>query len=345
MRLICPSCSAQYEVDESVIPDEGRDVQCSNCGNTWFQRSAAQLGAEEDAKAHAAEMAEAESARMAGEKVAEEAARAESEPDESGRAAEGAAEDADDAPDHAADAPDHAADAPDDAPEDEDGHGSDRPDDDAAAPEDAAEVDDDDAGAPDVTGETAEGFRRRTLDDAVTNVLREEAEREEAARRKEGSFPETQPDLGIAAAVAATVAAAAPGHETPQDRVARIRGDEDDLDDDALHQRAARRELLPDIEEINSTLTATSERGAEPAAYDAPETMERRRSGLKLGFTTILLLAVVMLFFYVLAKPIANAVPALEPALQSYVAMVDKGRVWLDDKVNALISSMRDEQG
>ncbi|MCB2124584.1 MAG: zinc-ribbon domain-containing protein, partial [Rhodobacteraceae bacterium] len=29
MRLICPSCGAQYEVDESVIPDGGRDVQCS----------------------------------------------------------------------------------------------------------------------------------------------------------------------------------------------------------------------------------------------------------------------------------------------------------------------------
>ncbi|MFV2002813.1 MAG: zinc-ribbon domain-containing protein, partial [Paracoccaceae bacterium] len=37
MRMICPNCSAQYEVDKSVIPDGGRDVQCSNCGHTWFQ--------------------------------------------------------------------------------------------------------------------------------------------------------------------------------------------------------------------------------------------------------------------------------------------------------------------
>ena len=43
MRLICPSCGAQYEVDESVIPDGGRDVQCSNCGHAWFQQSARQL--------------------------------------------------------------------------------------------------------------------------------------------------------------------------------------------------------------------------------------------------------------------------------------------------------------
>ncbi len=37
MRLTCPNCRAQYEVDDRAIPEEGRDVQCSNCGQTWFQ--------------------------------------------------------------------------------------------------------------------------------------------------------------------------------------------------------------------------------------------------------------------------------------------------------------------
>lgn len=37
MRLICPNCDAQYEVPDEVIPPEGRDVQCSNCGHTWYQ--------------------------------------------------------------------------------------------------------------------------------------------------------------------------------------------------------------------------------------------------------------------------------------------------------------------
>ncbi|MEL6701097.1 MAG: zinc-ribbon domain-containing protein, partial [Pseudomonadota bacterium] len=36
VRLICPNCDAEYEVPDSVIPAEGRDVQCSNCGTTWF---------------------------------------------------------------------------------------------------------------------------------------------------------------------------------------------------------------------------------------------------------------------------------------------------------------------
>lgn len=37
MRLTCPNCNAQYEVDERVIPQNGRDVQCSACGHTWYQ--------------------------------------------------------------------------------------------------------------------------------------------------------------------------------------------------------------------------------------------------------------------------------------------------------------------
>lgn len=37
MRLICPNCNAQYNVDEALIPEEGRDVQCATCKKTWFQ--------------------------------------------------------------------------------------------------------------------------------------------------------------------------------------------------------------------------------------------------------------------------------------------------------------------
>ena len=44
MRLICPNCDAQYEVPSEVIPEDGRDVQCSNCGDTWFQNHSDQEG-------------------------------------------------------------------------------------------------------------------------------------------------------------------------------------------------------------------------------------------------------------------------------------------------------------
>lgn len=37
MRLICPKCDAQYDIADDVIPEGGRDVQCSSCAHTWFQ--------------------------------------------------------------------------------------------------------------------------------------------------------------------------------------------------------------------------------------------------------------------------------------------------------------------
>lgn len=37
MRLVCPNCSSQYEVDISLFPEEGREVQCSNCEEIWYQ--------------------------------------------------------------------------------------------------------------------------------------------------------------------------------------------------------------------------------------------------------------------------------------------------------------------
>ena len=37
MRLICPSCKANYEVPRTAVPIGGREVQCASCGHKWFQ--------------------------------------------------------------------------------------------------------------------------------------------------------------------------------------------------------------------------------------------------------------------------------------------------------------------
>jgi predicted Zn finger-like uncharacterized protein len=50
MRIMCPNCDAEYEVDASAIPDIGRDVQCSNCGHAWFQDHP-EIAAEAEAEA------------------------------------------------------------------------------------------------------------------------------------------------------------------------------------------------------------------------------------------------------------------------------------------------------
>jgi len=36
MRLLCPKCDAEYEVADGIIPNAGRDVQCSSCDTIWF---------------------------------------------------------------------------------------------------------------------------------------------------------------------------------------------------------------------------------------------------------------------------------------------------------------------
>jgi predicted Zn finger-like uncharacterized protein len=36
MRLKCPNCAAEYDVAASMIPPEGRHVQCTACHTRWF---------------------------------------------------------------------------------------------------------------------------------------------------------------------------------------------------------------------------------------------------------------------------------------------------------------------
>lgn len=293
MRLICPNCGAQYEVDESVIPEAGRDVQCSNCGNAWFQMSAAQLRAQEEAAA----------ATDATPDGTEEWVEAEV-PDEA--AAEVSAEDA---------AAEVADATPPPVPE-------------PAEPEPEPE--------PDATPVEPEP-KRKTLDDAVMNVLREEAARERRAREAEGGPVAAEPEM--AAVAVAALAAGAAVREDDSD-ISR----EDYSDDDAVISRASRRELLPDIEEINSTLRATSDRGGEAASMDAPETLRRRRSGFRMGFSTAIVIAAFLLLLYVMAPAIAARIPAAAPALDVYVGAVDGFRVWLDGTLRGLTASMADDQ-
>ncbi|WBU53416.1 zinc-ribbon domain-containing protein [Paracoccus sp. SCSIO 75233] len=40
MRLICPRCNTRYDLPGEMIPPEGREVECSACGNIWMQTQA-----------------------------------------------------------------------------------------------------------------------------------------------------------------------------------------------------------------------------------------------------------------------------------------------------------------
>lgn len=316
MRLVCPNCSAQYEVDESVIPEAGRDVQCSSCGKTWWQTRSAEDTATITTMRDVAEDAAVD--------TADEDAPA---PKPSGDGAEGK--------------PGEAAGADTDA-------GADTP---AKPTGDAARDEVEEVVAALVGGRSTAGAARsegpestrkstddrgpgaapsarvRTeLDDAVIDVLRQEAEREAKVRQSEPDKVETQPDLGIDSAGARDKVA--------QDRMAAARGlgeeAEADAEDSTLLAAArSRGAKLPDIEEINSTLSGREKTSPRPPV-DSTQTLRRRRRGFRTGFTLMILAAAAAGVAYIYADRIVDAAPTLAPGMESYVQMVDAARVWLN---------------
>ena len=249
MRLICPNCDAQYEVPDEVMPTSGRDVQCSNCGQTWFQHHPDHIPAED---------------------------------------------------------PDDIYDA-------------------------SPDVDEEAASPP--PPQVAAPAVRKQLDPSVADILRQEAEAEqEARRRRQADTLESQPDLGLE------------GTDEPDEdrrarqaksRMARLRGEPERKEATATAAAVgSRRDLLPDIEEINSTLRSGSDRrSVDPVLprHDAePTKADSERRGFRIGFLGIVVLTVLLILLYVFAAQIAAVVPQVDPYLSSYVAWVDGLRLSLD---------------
>ncbi len=272
MRLICPNCGAQYEVSDDVIPTQGRDVQCSNCGHTWFESPGASVAAEEELLADPVEEAVEET-------------------------------------------------APDLPPEPEP----------EVEPEPAPE-EDDEALAPAPQHDTP---RRQPLDTSIADILREEAAREEANRAAEAqSGLESQSDFGLDDMPTMTEAKKAESAE----RISRLKGEE--APDGITAAVAAtvagsRKELLPDIDDINATLRSESERDAPPPLPEEEEAEERR--GFRFGFFGVLLIIAILVAIYVFAEQISATVPAVEGALNAYVSAVDKLRIWFDVQMQKLL--------
>ncbi|MCX7561018.1 zinc-ribbon domain-containing protein [Sulfitobacter sp. F26204] len=268
MRLTCPNCDAQYEVPDEVVPASGRDVQCSNCGKTWFQEH-----------------------------------------------------------------PDHASAAQDEPPL---GSGAPDPDEEVSPP-------------PPPAPPPPKDPPRKQLDPAVADILRQEAEAEfEARKRRQSETLESQPDLGLDTGEHPSSLARASGEDDDaraldaRRRMARLRGETEPVAEAAATAAAmsSRRELLPDIEEINSTLRNDQT----PSGVDADARAElgaggahKKERGFRRGFFMVVILFLVLLLIYTNAPRIAATVPALDGILTSYVAWVDQLRVALDGHIKALL--------
>ena len=38
MIITCPNCNKQFRIDSSLIPQEGRELQCGSCERVWFYK-------------------------------------------------------------------------------------------------------------------------------------------------------------------------------------------------------------------------------------------------------------------------------------------------------------------
>ena len=327
MRLVCPNCGAQYEVPDDVIPETGRDVQCSNCGDTWFQKHPSQdrdLADELDEQFDEAHW-EAEAA-TAGPEPEDAPEPAYEEPDEYEE--EYAAEPDDEPepepePDYEPEPDDEPEPGPDYAAEPEDEHW-----------EDGSEAETGDWNTFDEDDDRPAAPAARGLSPEVREVLREEAEHERQVRAAESGGLETQPDLGLED----------PGDEASRRerearvRMAKMRGmsEEEAFGEAGLAAHATRRDLLPDIEEINSTLRKDSDRVAQSEIEELSPPAPVKPKSFSRGFSTMFLIVVLFLLLYVYADKLANLVPAAEGLLDAYVGMVDTLRLWLDKQVLAL---------
>lgn len=284
MRLICPNCDAEYEVDAGAIPDSGRDVQCSNCGHAWFQ------------------MAPEVEAEIAAEQALFDA------PPTVGGASLAAA------PVAAQTQATPAAFEPPAPP--------------AAAATDLTATDLTEAAAKTDTAPPAPAYAPRSIDESVLAVLREEAEREVEARKIEAPAVETQSEMGLEQPATAGVAR----------RLARLNGAPE-----PVIKPQTRREMLPEIEEINSTLRASSERRTGPSAGIAEPLDDDagKKSSFRSGFALTLVIAVALLAAYVMAPKLAQQFPAAAGTLNAYVAAVDAGRLAVDGLLKSAIAFLK----
>lgn len=304
MRLICPNCDAQYEIGDDAIPEAGRDVQCSNCGHGWYQYHHDSI-----------------SAGDIGDDIEDEETFA-----------SGGAADTGTAP--TPDTPPPGVGPPADPPGGADALI-------AAMLRDGAPPTQ--TPGPPAAPEPEPAPVRRPLDESLLSVLREEAEREAEARRTEAPPRplETQPDLGLAEQRPVRrimPAPPAPAADTP---------DAADTAEDygtEAGPRGTRRDLLPDIEEINSTLRPSTERRGPGTRDTLPEPPEARRRGFRIGFVGMMAIALILLGLYTAAPRISTSVPALETPLRLYVATVDKGRIGLDALMQRALGAMQGDE-
>ncbi len=304
MRLICPNCAAQYEVPEEVIPEEGRDVQCSACGDTWFQLHPSHPDYKQSYDPDAPEE-DLEDGIDEGFDV------------------EGDEDAAADEPDAAHAEPEEEAD-PDDEPFEDEYDGDEPPTQPTPRelPDDVADVLREEAARETQAREAERGGLETQPDlglsegDDAEHRSRQAQERMARLRGFDTATEEPVSDL-----------VQAPDPDAP--------AEEPEID---LGTRA---NLLPDVEDVDQKIEAQSDGAAEAAAArdgSRIATQKEPRSGFARGMRLSILLFVLAAGLYILAPQLSAAVPTLKEPLMGYTGVVDQGRAALQAVVGQVLN-------
>jgi len=334
MRLVCPNCDAKYEVPEDAIPDAGRDVQCANCSHAWFQareRTASTVvtkRSEPNPQPVASPAARPETPQTSASDAPAPVGIAVEPETPAARAVPTSKSKADTAVKAASKALPPSAEA--NQPQSEPATASSTPEgmpsaseaESATSEPEGAIADSSSKPAPRIgawpemaeEAEVAQPIAAREVDEGVLTILREEAEREVKARFFERQSPESGPDLGVEAAPAARKKVAGKKPAPVPEEVAKP---------------SARRDLLPDVEEINSTLRRSEISEAESAG-DMDMAGRDGRGAFRSGFLLVLSMAILGAAVYIASAWLANLIPALEGPLKSYVGLIDGIRLNMD---------------
>lgn len=326
MRLICPNCEAQYEVPDDAIPPGGRDVQCSNCQQSWFQtqkpvtpaRNALML---EPSDPHAAPEEDAADKQPVAselyddleEDVIADNAVTEAMPDVTEAAEVNAEEIPSSAPEQAA--------LEETAPQQE-----------APPPQQATTPPAQAAASSDAQNEP---LKRKPLDDAVANILREEAAL--------GGAPAATGPIASPPATETPKAAAPVTEDKTRQRIALMTKEEGgnasgSQQSDIAAQTDAHVRTIPTINEINATLRARAQASDMSGLTEAEKYEAVQRSGFRRGFFMILIIFAILILPYIFADQIIENLPQTKDIMTSYVVMVDQIRISLGDLVNSLTS-------
>lgn len=308
MRLVCPNCEAKYEVPDDAIPDSGRDVQCANCGHAWFQtrsRAVSAITPLTETVEAPAAVAATPGPEMTSDVTA--AATVEPAPEPVAETVAAAARKSDKV---------EKAEPPAPAPEPE-----------TPKVEAPAETIDAAPAVPEPEEELAAEVAAPAVDEKVLSILREEAEREAKARRDESRPLESQPDLGIDAAGPRKKAGVKKRETEP------------------AAKPAARRDLLPDVEEINSTLRPSEEPEPEFVGGLPEAELREGRGAFRAGFLLVISFAILGASIYITSDWIAARVPALAGLLAAYVSLIDALRLGLDGLMRSATQLISGDKG